>query len=57
MCYMHIFLGLRDMLSKFIKIFLIKFSEKYLHAWGDGLVYVFSRVDNICPQCSPPILD
>jgi hypothetical protein len=39
------------MLSKFIKIFLVKFSEKY----GDGIVYVLSRVDNICMGCSPPI--
>ncbi len=31
LCYMHILLGLWDMLSKFTWIFLIKFSVKYFN--------------------------
>jgi hypothetical protein len=54
LCCMNIILELWNVLSKFIKIFWVKFSGKYLHAWGGGLVYVLSRVDNICTRCSPP---
>ncbi len=36
LCYMHILLGLWDMLGKFFKISLIKFSVKYFNACDDS---------------------